>query len=124
MLRAVSTPTSRRIAICVRFVSGAAIGGVVGASSWDIKIGIAAAVAGSLLAVAVGGRLLGTTAWATLGGAMAGWIIVGVTCVLATGHTRGVVDGALIGGRSTPWSGSLERLLEAAMDNRKTPHKL
>ena len=122
MLRAVSTPTSRRVAICVRFVSGAAIGGVVGASSWDTKIGIAAAVAGSLLAVAVGGRLLGTTAWATLGGAMAGWIIVGVTCVLATGHTRGVVDGALIG---TPLGAlvglALGGLLEAAIDNCKTP---
>ena len=46
---------------------------------------------------AVGGGFLGRTGWTMIGGAMVGWIIVGMGFVLAYRHIKGMIYGALFG---------------------------
>jgi hypothetical protein len=45
----------------------------------------------------VGGGLLGPTGWTMIGGAMAGWLIVGIGFVVAYHHIKGMIYGALFG---------------------------
>ncbi len=51
-----------------------------------------AAVIGS-----IGGGFIGSTGWMMIGGALVGWIIVGIGFVLAYHHIKGMIYGALFG---------------------------
>ena len=45
----------------------------------------------------VGGGFIGSTGWMMIGGALIGWIIVGIGFVLAYHHIKGMIYGALFG---------------------------
>jgi hypothetical protein len=46
---------------------------------------------------ALGGAFVGRTGWRIIGGAMLGWLVVGILSVFATRHIKGMLYGALFG---------------------------